>query len=256
MKNKIILIPITILIIFVIISFIYNTFPRLQLNGPTNMTISYREEYEEQGVIVKNATGNYMSKIKIDKNIDNKKIGNYYIDYSLTLGGKTLHVRRNVKIIDNVPPVIKLKGNQIIEQSIDKEYIEPGFTSLDEYDGDLTEKVQIIGEINNEQYGEYVLTYKVSDNSNNITEVNRIVKVVDEIKPKIECPQEETKIKKGITEIMDCRAIDNYDGDITKNIKIEGTYDINVPGTYNLKYTVKDDAGNETAIDHKIIIYE
>ena len=63
-------------------------------------------------------------------------------------------------------------------------------------------------------------------------------------------------MKQGITEIMDCRAIDNYDGDITKNIKIEGTYDINVPGTYNLKYTVKDDAGNETAIDHKIIIYE
>ena len=256
MKNKVILIPITTLIIFVIVSFIYNTFPRLQLNGPTNMTISYRDEYEEQGVIVKNATGNYMSKIKIDNNIDNKKIGNYYIDYSLSIGGKTLHVRRNVKIVDNVQPIIKLKGEQIVELSIYKEYIEPGFTAIDEYDGELTDKVQVIGEINNEQYGEYVLTYKVEDNSNNVTEVNRIIKVIDEIKPRIECQQEETKIKKGTKEIMDCKATDNYDGDITKNIKIEGTYDINVPGTYNLKYTVKDDAGNETAIEHKITIYE
>ena len=28
------------------------------------------------------------------------------------------------------------------------------------------------------------------------------------------------------------------------------------PGTYKIEYTVKDDAGNETKKEHKIIIYE
>jgi ribosomal protein S19 len=184
MKSKTI-IPILILLIIITISIIYNTLPRLQLNGPQNMVISYRDEYEEQGVIVKNATGNYMSKIKIDSNIDTKKIGNYYVDYSLKIGGKTLHVRRNVKVIDDINPVIKLKGEQIIKMSINKQYIEPGYIAIDEYDGDITNKVQITGEIDAENYGEYVLTYKATDNSNNQTEVNRIIKVVDEIKPKM-----------------------------------------------------------------------
>lgn len=256
MQNKTILIPIIILATLVVVSFIYNTYPRLQLNGPQNMTISYRDKYEEQGVIVKNANGNYMSKIKIDGNIDTQKIGNYYIDYSLKLGGKTLHVRRNVKVVDDIAPVIKLKGDQIMKMSIDTNYKEPGYIATDEYDGDLTEKVQIIGEVKTDTYGENVLTYKVTDNSNNTTEVNRIVKIIDEIKPKIECPTEQTTIKKGTSEITDCKATDNYDGDITKNIEIQGNYDINTPGTYKIKYVVKDDAGNITEIDHELIVVE
>ena len=255
MKSKTI-IPILILLIIITISIIYNTLPRLQLNGPQNMVISYRDEYEEQGVIVKNATGNYMSKIKIDSNIDTKKIGNYYVDYSLKIGGKTLHVRRNVKVIDDINPVIKLKGEQIIKMSINKQYIEPGYTAIDEYDGDITDKVQITGEIDAENYGEYVLTYKATDNSNNQTEVNRIIKVVDEIKPKIICEQEELKIKQGTQIDTQCKAQDNYDGDITKEMKITGNYDINTPGTYNIQYQVKDAAGNETTKDYKIIVEE
>ena len=255
MKSKII-IPILILLIIITISIIYNTLPRLQLNGPQNMVISYRDEYEEQGVIVKNATGNYMSKIKIDSNIDTKKIGNYYVDYSLKIGGKTLHVRRNVKVIDDIDPVIKLKGEQIIKISINKQYIEPGYIAIDEYDGDITNKVQITGEIDAENYGEYVLTYKATDNSNNQTEVNRIIKVVDEIKPKIICEQEELKIKQGTQIDTQCKAQDNYDGDITKEMKIIGDYDINTPGTYNIQYQVKDAAGNETTKDYKIIVEE
>lgn len=255
MKSKTI-IPILILLIIITISIIYNTLPRLQLNGPQNMVISYRDEYEEQGVIVKNATGNYMSKIKIDSNIDTKKIGNYYVDYSLKIGGKTLHVRRNVKVIDDINPVIKLKGEQIIKMSINKQYIEPGYIAIDEYDGDITDKVQITGEIDAENYGEYVLTYKATDNSNNQTEVNRIIKVVDEIKPKIICEQEELKIKQGTQIDTQCKAQDNYDGDITKEMKIIGDYDINTPGTYNIQYQVKDAAGNETTKDYKIIVEE
>jgi hypothetical protein len=255
MKSKTI-IPILILLIIITISIIYNTLPRLQLNGPQNMVISYRDEYEEQGVIVKNATGNYMSKIKIDSNIDTKKIGNYYVDYSLKIGGKTLHVRRNVKVIDDIDPVIKLKGEQIIKMSINKQYIEPGYIAIDEYDGDITDKVQITGEIDAENYGEYVLTYKATDNSNNQTEVNRIIKVVDEIKPKIICEQEELKIKQGTQIDTQCKAQDNYDGDITKEMKIIGDYDINTPGTYNIQYQVKDAAGNETTKDYKIIVEE
>lgn len=41
-------------------------------------------------------------------------------------------------------------------------------------------------------------------------------------------------------------AIDDVDGDVTSNIVISGdTVDVNVPGTYIIKYDVKDSSGNE-----------
>ncbi len=249
------IITLLIIITIITISIIYNTLPRLQLNGNQNIVMSYREEYDDPGVIVKNATGNYMSRIKVDSNLDSKVLGTYYIDYSLKLGGRTLKTRRNIRIIDDVNPVIKLKGDQIIELSKNKQYEDPGYIAYDEYDGDLTEKVEVIGNIDEKNYGEYILTYKVKDKSNNTTEVNRIIKVVDETAPKIECKTEVSEFKKGTTEIIDCTAIDNYDGDITKKIEIKGEYDINTPGTYKIKYKVTDDAGNETEKEHTIIIY-
>ena len=254
MKYKTIF-TITIIIIIITISVIYTTCPRLQLNGSPNITMSYREKYEEAGVIVKNANGNYMSKIKIENNIDTTKIGNYYIDYSLKLKGKNLHVRRNIKIIDNISPVIKLKGNQIIEMSINTEYKEPGYTAIDEYDGDITDKVEIKGKIDTENYGEYVLTYKVKDNSDNTTEVNRIIKIIDEEKPKIECYTDYSAFQIGTENPIGCKAIDNFDGDITEKIKITGEYNKNIPGIYKIKYEVKDDAGNKTEKEHNITMF-
>lgn len=243
-------------IITITISIIYNTLPRLQLNGSKNMIISYRQEYEEPGVIVKNANSKYMSRIKIDSNIDTKKVGNYYIDYSLKIGGKTLHVRRNVKVIDDIAPVIKLKGNQITEMSINKEYEEKGYTAQDEYDGDLTDKVEIIGEVDTKNYGEYIITYRVSDNNNNITEVNRIVKIIDEEPPKIICKTDYSAFKTESKKIIGCTAQDNFDGDITNKIEKIGKYDTSKPGIYNIVYKIEDDAGNTTEKNHNIIIFE
>ncbi len=256
MKKRTIIFIIISLIAVITISVIYNTFPRLQLNGSKNMIISYRDKYEEPGVIVKNANSNYISKVKIDGNINSKKIGNYYIDYSLKIGKKTLHVRRNVKVIDDIAPIIKLKGNQIIETSINKQYEEPGYYAYDEYDGDLTNKVEIIGEINTKNYGEYLITYKVKDNSNNATEVNRIIKIIDEIPPTIECKEEISAFPKNSKKIIGCTANDNYDGELTDKIEVEGDYDISKPGKYQITYKVIDDAGNETRKNHIIEILE
>lgn len=256
MNNKKILIPITIILIIILISFIYTTVPRLELNGKQNMTLSYRDKYQEPGVIVKNANTNYLSKVKIENNINNDNIGNYYVDYSLKIGTSNLHVRRNVKIIDDIAPVIKLKGNQIIELSLNEEYQEPGFTAIDEYDGDITEKVETEGEINTKKYGEYILKYSVKDSSNNPTEVNRIIKVIDEMPPAIICESEYSSFKINSENIIGCNANDNFDGNITDKIKVSGEYDTNKKGIYNVEYIVEDDSGNKTKTNHKIVIFE
>lgn len=256
MKKRTLIILLIIILVIIIISIIYTTVPRLELNGIQNMTISYREKYEEPGVILKNANTKYLNKVKIEDNLQNETIGTYYVDYTLKLGTRILKRRRNIKVVDDVPPVIKLNGEQITKISINKEYKEPGYKAIDEYDGDLTEKVEIIGKVDTKNYGEYIIKYKVKDNSNNTTEVNRIVKVIDEEPPKFECESEYSAFEQNTQNLIGCKAIDNFDGDITEKSKIIGQYDSNKPGIYKVQYTVKDDAGNETTINHNIIIYE
>lgn len=68
-------------------------------------------------------------------------------------------------------------------------------------------------------------------------------------------------IKKGLVDefdINDARfrifAKDFEDGDLTPNIKYHGTVDVNIAGTYNITYEVKDSHGNETSIIVPVII--
>ena len=256
MKMRTLIIMIIMLIIIVTISIIYTTIPRLELNGIQNMTISYRKQYEEPGVIIKNASSKNLNKVKIEDNIENATIGTYYVDYTLKLGSRTLKKRRNVKIIDDIQPIIKLEGNQITEISLNEDYKEPGYKAYDEYDGDLTDKVDITGKVDTKNYGEYIIKYKVKDNSNNAVEVNRIVKVIDEEAPKIICESEYSAFEIKTENIIGCKAIDNFDGDITDKLKIKGEHDTNKKGIYNIEYEVEDDSKNKTTINHNIIIYE
>ena len=256
MKTRTLIISLLILLTIIIISIIYTTVPRLELNGVQNMTISYREIYEEPGVILKNANVKYLNKLKIEDNIEQQKIGTYHVDYTLKLGARTLRRRRNIKIIDDISPIIKLDGDQIMEISINKEYIEPGYKAIDEYDGDITEKVEVNGKVDTTNYGEYIIKYKVKDNNNNQTEINRIVKVIDEEKPKIIWEWDYSAFPQNTETVIGCKAMDNFDGDITGKIKVLGNYDTKTPGTYNIQYTVEDETGNKTSINHNIIIYE
>jgi hypothetical protein len=47
-------------------------------------------------------------------------------------------------------------------------------------------------------------------------------------------------------------ALDDEDGDITSGINVSSNVDVNVPGTYNVTYTVKDKAGNSTTATRQV----
>ncbi len=177
MKNKITIIGLIILTIIITISVIYNVVPRLQLNGNKKIVLTYNQEYEEPGIIVKNANKKYLNKVKIENNIDKNKIGNYEIIYKLKIGKKILIKKRIVEIIDNIQPVIKLKGKETIELPINTEYIEQGFEAYDEYDGNLNEKVKITTDLDTRKEGQYKITYEVEDSSNNKTKIDRVIKI-------------------------------------------------------------------------------
>lgn len=75
-------------------------------------------------------------------------------------------------------PKLTLLGEETMKVIARSEYVEPGYQAVDETDGDITEKVQITGEVNVNWCDSYSLVYEVSDNAGNVTTIERVVEVV------------------------------------------------------------------------------
>lgn len=164
MKKKKILI-IVFLIFIIIITFLLCA--QIRLKGKTVITLNYDEVYEEPGY-------SSLFKVKVTDNIKNNKVGKYKVTYKNFLFKKY----RTVEIVDEVKPVITLIDDNVTIL-LNEEYKEPGYKAQDEYDGDLTDKVEIISGLKNNQVGTYKITYKVTDSSKNTTKISRVVNVVN-----------------------------------------------------------------------------
>lgn len=81
-------------------------------------------------------------------------------------------------VVDTKKPVIELTGGDIILE-INGKYEEYGYKASDNYDGDITNKVEIKNNVDTKKVGEYVIEYKVSDTSKNEFKIQRKVTITD-----------------------------------------------------------------------------
>lgn len=79
---------------------------------------------------------------------------------------------------DITKPIITLQGAnpQVVIYKSAPEYIDPGFSAIDEIDGEIT--VYVYGTVNLSSAGEQTLTYKATDEAGNTATADRIV-IVD-----------------------------------------------------------------------------
>ena len=144
-RKKFILIIAIVILIFIFIGIIslFN-YPQLKLNGPQSVKLNLNEEYKEYGFVAKKAFKNINEQVKIDGNIDTSKPGKYTIAYSVKDGIFANKVIRVVEVVDNIKPEIKLKGAAEVNICPNSKYEEIGFSAVDNYDGDITERVVVL----------------------------------------------------------------------------------------------------------------
>jgi hypothetical protein len=84
---------------------------------------------------------------------------------------------------DITPPEIILTGNSEINLSVGDPFIEPGYTAIDDVDGDITDNVVVGGDtVDTDTAGTYIITYNVSDAAGNeATEATRTVTVSEKV---------------------------------------------------------------------------
>ena len=145
----------------------------IKLLGETNITINMYEEYTSEGAIVIINGEETEHEVKVIGEVDTQLPGEYIIRYQF----QEYEAIRTVTVIDNVPPIIKLKGRSEITIAEGDEYKELGAEAHDNVDGDISYRIVITGEVG-KRIGTYKITYTVSDTAGNESYVTRDVKVI------------------------------------------------------------------------------
>ena len=120
---------------------------------------------------------------------------------------------------------------------------------------DVTEKVNIIGNIDFSKVGEYDIVYEINTLFGKYEEKDK-VKIVDTVAPKIELEAEEEYKQSYAKEYEEpgFKAIDAYEGDLTSKVTISKE-EID-EATYNIKYQVQDSSGNKAEMIRKVTIID
>lgn len=238
--------------IFVVRYFVieYTSVPKIKLVGDSELRLNINDKYDEPGVEAVLNDKDISKRVKVDGKVDTSKVGKYEVTYSVT-NDKNEHkrsVKRTIIIIDNVEPVITLKGSKEYFVGVGKTYDDPGYVAIDNVDGNITNKVKVDSDgVKTNLIGSYNVTYTVSDSSGNKTKVTRVVRVVDLTKPVLTLKGKSEIVLKLTDKYKEegYIATDNIDGNITNKVKVSGYVKNGVFGVYYLKYYVRDAYGNE-----------
>src|SRR5699024_9637184 len=120
------------------------------------------ETFADPGVeAVDDIDGDLTDSIKITDDIDMKVPGEYEVNYEVadSSGNITTETRKVIVLEDDEAPVITLIDDKPIELEVGETYEEPGATAEDNVDGDLTDDIEITGEVNTDKVGDYTITY-------------------------------------------------------------------------------------------------
>ncbi|MGL6186372.1 MAG: glycosyl hydrolase family 18 protein [Clostridium chrysemydis] len=163
-----------------------NSKPTFQ--GINNSTIYLNDSFDPlKGVTASDKEdGDLTSKIKVTGSVDNSKLGDYTITYSVTdsknettTQTRVISVKEAPKPEDNKPTLSGITDLTIkLNESFDPNR---GVSAKDIEDGDLTSKIKVTGTVDNTKEGKYTLTYSVTDSHGNITTASRVITVIKDI---------------------------------------------------------------------------
>ncbi len=190
---------------------------------------------------VKDEKGNYWYKVYTDASLDkNQNLVNSNYNFNYSYG----YIKAEYLYVANHETEISAENKSIYRgETID---LTKDVIAIDLEDGDLTDKLVIIGEVDSNTVGEYKIIYKVTDNSRYTTTKEIVVTVLPSEAPIIEAKDIEIKQYRKFNPLDYVKAYDTY-GNILKNVEVlNNNVDINKVGQYELTYKVAYEKFNIT----------
>ncbi|WP_299189114.1 DUF5011 domain-containing protein [uncultured Aquimarina sp.] len=243
-----------------IVNVVDNIPPVITIIGDNPLVVRVDDTFNDPGATATdNVDGDISSAIMVTGSVNVNVVGEYVLTYTVSdTAGNEVSETRSVNVISDNPPVITLVGDNPLEISFGEVFSDPGATASDDIDGNITDQIQTSGTVDVNTLGGYTITYTVSDSSGNTTEVMRTVNVVDNTSPVITL-EGTNPFLVNIGNVFNdpgANANDNVDGNLTADIIVSGTIDVNTPGDYVLTYSVEDSSGNSATITRTVRVID
>ena len=221
----------------------------IRLIGSGDISMEFGQDYQEPGVEV------YLDGEKVEVPVTatadglGQQLGAYTVTYSVRYRGYQATAKRTVRVVDTQAPVITLKYTEGSITRPGEVYEEEGFVAVDNYDGDITDRVQ------REEKDGWVI-YTVTDSSGNKAEAKREIVYKDETPPVLTLLGDSTITIQAGSKFTDpgYTANDNIDGDITDRVTVSNDHNIYKAGTYTITYTVTDNFGNTATATRTLVV--
>ncbi len=221
------------------------------LNGEQDMQVEYGEVYKEPGATAQliGGFGILDVPVQLQGEVDSGKTGTYIVTYTAKSTGFTATASRTVHIGDTQPPKIILTVDPYAYTVPGQPYKEEGFRAMDNYDGDITDKVTCTEE-------DGIVTYTVTDSSGNTFTTQRKIHYFDPGRPNLKLIGSDTHLVAQGDHFKDpwVAAIDKNDGDITSCVYVEGSVDTDTPGRYTLQYIATNSHNYSNTVTRTVIV--
>ena len=221
--------------------------PRIKIYGEEEMIITYKDKYIEPGYEAYVLNKNVSNDIKIESNLSEGIVGNYQIVYYINKMGIKFKKRRNIIVVDEDKPKIEV-DNSILELCPNEEAPNISYQTIDEYDGNLTNKTDV-------SVLEDHILFRVKDSSLNETLLTIPITRIDKEAPIIKLKGESTMYLNEFDKYIEpgYTVSDNCSTNLDNKVEVEGTVS-HAPGIYTLTYSVRDESGNEGTAIRKVIV--
>ena len=191
--------------------------------------------------------------VKKNGKVDTKTLGTYDITYKAEFLGKKVEKTIKYSVVDTVSPEILCDDYNITVNNYyptDPAALNVTCSAKDNYDGDITQNIVKTIEGSN-----LILTVKDSSGNSARMEINIII--ADGVYPTLVLSGPSVVYLPAGTAYSELgySATDNLAGDITSRVKVSGSVDTSQSGTYNLTYSVTDDASNTTTVVRRVVVY-
>lgn len=143
-----------------------------------HLYITAGDEYIDPGVSCVYNGNDVSSEVVTQGRVDTMALGDYTITYRYRSPlGITYSAVRTVTVEDFKIPQLLLLGSENMFIGLGADYSEPGYTAVDNLDGDIAYKVVCSGSVDPQTPGEYTVHYSVTDSCGNTALATRVVTV-------------------------------------------------------------------------------
>ncbi len=161
---------------------------------------------------------------------------------------------------DEVKPQITLNGPSILKTEINKLFSDPGATAIDNIEGNISSRVQIISTVDTTNIGVYNVKYFVVDYSGNVSDTlyRTVIVELNSTGPSITLvggSVYRTNVKETFND-PGVIALDNTGNNITTNVITTTNLNANVIGTYSKRYSITDAFNFTQFVDRTIIVQD